>query len=200
MEANTSIYGWQEAELDSHLTKSSEWGAVSYLAHSKYGLNGTEIGKNDNLEHYTGGGTGTYWKTNTDQSTTGNISGVYDMNGGDWEFVASYYLGGAASTYGNACLLADSKYCEAYGTTHESGIDHKGDALYETNAGSSVGLNAWFENYSSWPTSTSSWFKRGGRGGNTSGTGLFAFHSGTGEAYSTSYDTFRPVLIAKPET
>ena len=34
--------------LDAHMMKNTEWGAVAYLAHSKYGLNGEEIGINTN--------------------------------------------------------------------------------------------------------------------------------------------------------
>ena len=38
-----NIYGLSSATTDSHLMKNSEWGAVAYLAQSKYGLNGTNI-------------------------------------------------------------------------------------------------------------------------------------------------------------
>ena len=38
-----NIYGLSSNSTDSHLMKNSEWGAVSYLSQSKYGLDGTEI-------------------------------------------------------------------------------------------------------------------------------------------------------------
>ena len=38
-----NIYKLSNKETDSHLIKNSEWGAVSYLGQSKYGLNGTNI-------------------------------------------------------------------------------------------------------------------------------------------------------------
>ena len=38
-----NIYGLSSSTTDSHLMKNSEWGAVAYLAQSKYGLNGTNI-------------------------------------------------------------------------------------------------------------------------------------------------------------
>ena len=38
-----NIYGLSSSSTDSHLMKNSEWGAVAYLAQSKYGLNGTNI-------------------------------------------------------------------------------------------------------------------------------------------------------------
>ena len=38
---NGNIYGLSSS-TDSHLMKNSEWGAVAYLSHSKYGTNGVE--------------------------------------------------------------------------------------------------------------------------------------------------------------
>ena len=38
-----NIYGLNISSTDSHLMKNSEWGAVSYLSQSKYGLDGTNI-------------------------------------------------------------------------------------------------------------------------------------------------------------
>ena len=38
-----NIYGLNSSSTDSHLMKNSEWGAVSYLSQSKYGLDGTNI-------------------------------------------------------------------------------------------------------------------------------------------------------------
>ena len=40
---NGNIYGLNNSSTDSHLMKNSEWGAVSYLSQSQYGLNGTNI-------------------------------------------------------------------------------------------------------------------------------------------------------------
>ena len=40
---NGNIYGLNNSSTDSHLIKNSEWGAVSYLSQSQYGLNGTNI-------------------------------------------------------------------------------------------------------------------------------------------------------------
>lgn len=35
-------YGFDHS-VDSHLMKNSEWGAIAYLAHSKYGRNGSKV-------------------------------------------------------------------------------------------------------------------------------------------------------------
>ena len=73
-------------QSDSHMMKNIEWGAVAYLKQSNYGLGITDITINSNSS-YTGGGTGTSYKTNTGQSTSGNITGVYDMSGATYEYV-----------------------------------------------------------------------------------------------------------------
>ena len=99
-------------EMDSHMMKNTEWGAVSYLSHSKYGSM-SSVRINNNSDYKTGyasvleptcGYTGTNeecnrygnteditkpWNTSIGYlaSTTGNITGIYDMSGGAWEYV-----------------------------------------------------------------------------------------------------------------
>ena len=87
------------SSTNTHLMKNNEWGAVAYLAASQYGVipsrnaSGTqyETGK---YNSYTG--TKDY-KTNIAQSTTGNVTGIYDLNGGAWERVAAYWDNGSYS-------------------------------------------------------------------------------------------------------
>ncbi len=114
----TSVYGL--SNVDSHMMKNSEWGAVAYLTHSKYGRNGQEVTINNvsangtnTIYAVTGYGapsvsspedtsrtlatlltenqTGS-WTTAEGQkaSTTGNIYGIYDLSGGVWECTAGY--------------------------------------------------------------------------------------------------------------
>ena len=84
---------------NSTMMKNDEWGAVAYLSHSKYGLNGKVRINNDNRYH-TGCGADTDGKsaaascdieygkvTEYPQSTTGNITGIFDMSGGAWEYM-----------------------------------------------------------------------------------------------------------------
>ena len=106
----TSYY--YERNLDSHMMKNMEWGAVAYLQHSKYGSE-TKIRINNNFNFLTGyasvsAPTCGYTKDNREcnkygvtsnitlpyntttgylASTTGNISGIYDMSGGAHEYV-----------------------------------------------------------------------------------------------------------------
>ena len=51
------------------MTKNVEWGAVAYLAHSKYGLNGDEIRINTNSSYKT---------ANTDKAYISKYIDVYD--------------------------------------------------------------------------------------------------------------------------
>ena len=97
----------------SHLIKNTEWGAVAYLSYSEYGsvpkINAAGILIQSpwyTYDMYTGQGPksekdeGRYEKTDDTRnynttngqmaSTTGNTTGVYDMNGGAWERVAGY--------------------------------------------------------------------------------------------------------------
>jgi hypothetical protein len=81
-------------EFFSHMLKNSEWGAVAYLTHSKYGRNGTEVTVNSNSACATGfASSSAPYNTAAGQlaSSTGNIYGVFDLSGGASEFAAAYY-------------------------------------------------------------------------------------------------------------
>ena len=101
--------------LDSHMMKNTEWGAIAYLQHSKYG-SGTNVRLNNNSASITGyqannEPTCGYTSTSDDcnrscndgscniaypnsilASTTNNISGIFDMSGGAWEYVMGVML------------------------------------------------------------------------------------------------------------
>ena len=88
------------SSADSHMMKNIEWGAVAYLKQSNYGLGITDITINNNKYYLTGGGTDTSYKTNIGQSTSGNITGAYDMSGGAEEYV----MGNCNKTAGSSGL------------------------------------------------------------------------------------------------
>ena len=104
-------------ELESHMMKNTEWGAVAYLQHSKYGSS-ESVRINNNASYITGysatkeptcGYTGSNESCNQYEgtslgvdgnvtinyknpssvvaSTTGNYTGIYDMSGEAWEIV-----------------------------------------------------------------------------------------------------------------
>lgn len=126
MSNDTDKYGW--TNVNSHLIKNSEWGAVAYLCYSDYGTvpmtNGAGSYNSTGKYYYnlyTGAGPksssdeGRYenWSEETNgyntelgvlSSTTGNVYGVYDMAGGAWERVAAYLDNGNDNIdkYGNS--------------------------------------------------------------------------------------------------
>ncbi len=98
-------------ENNSHLMKNSEWGAVAYLSYSNYGVgSSTKVERNTSSSYYTGGSNteSAIYTTNGGQSTTGNAYGVYDMNGGASEIVASYVNNGNSNltSYGQSLINA----------------------------------------------------------------------------------------------
>ena len=169
-------------QSDSHMMKNIEWGAVAYLKQSNYGLGITDITINNNSSYYTGGGNGTSYKTNIGQSTSGNITGVYDMSGGAYEYVMGNYNKTAGSS-GLTVSGIPAEHIDIYsGTTVAA--SHLGDALGET-AG-------WYSDYAIFVGSSTPWFVRGGPYSYGDNAGVFGFVSGAGGVVSNG--GFRVVL------
>ena len=81
-------------------------------------------------------------ETNADQSTTGNVYGIYDLRGGAYERVASYYNGSSSLSNGSSFASVNgfsTKYATAYTGTSESTAYKYGDATYETSGWHSDG-------------------------------------------------------------
>ena len=224
------------SNVDSHMMKNSEWGAVAYLSHSKYGAN-REIYINNSSGYYTGrsggnvGGStaintvypdqtsttqynsyGFYtwdgfllnYNTNTKSSTrdltkvgstTGNITGVYDMSGGAWEKVMGWYSGASdtfgatsSSNYAGFTSAPDSKYWDEYTTTN---------ALTACDGGICYGyglseVNKWYGDFTGFVDAGAPWFSRGGSCIDGAVAGAFGFGSHDGSAGITN--GFRSVL------
>ena len=202
---------------DSHMMKNTEWGAVAYLSHSKYGIN-TEVRINNNSSYITGYAAtdssdqskypGTYgtaasvtlpYNTSTGYkaSTTGNITGIYDMSGGAWEYMASLQ----SETYKNSgfdssSLKAyNSKYYDVYDSSSEWTTYSKrilGDATgemgpfyyYKDVDNKSKPHNSWYADDSYFVNSSVPWFDRGGACYNGVLAGQFNFNHNTGGAVS----------------
>ena len=188
--------------LNSHMMKNTEWGSVTYLTYSKYGKN-SKVRINNNLDYKTGyasvkeptcGWTGTNETCNkygTDSSitiayntttgylasTTGNITGIYDMSGGAQEYMASYMSGQVGeSGFAESEINSKIKYFDVYSSV-SSVNSYKnrilGDATGElgpfgtlTSTGSNGARDAYINSFYSgesgfvdgpWP-----WFVRGG--------------------------------------
>ena len=160
-------------ESDSHMMKNIEWGAVAYLKQSNYGLGITDITINNNKSYLTGGGTDTSYKTNIGQSTSGNITGAYDMSGGAEEYV----MGNCNKTAGSSGLNLSgvpAEHIDIYSGTSVA-ASHLGDATGETAGWYSDNAN--FVNYS-YP-----WFRRGGGYNFVDGAGVFNFCNLNGPQY-----------------
>jgi hypothetical protein len=217
METN-SRYGWGTSgdNIDTHMMKNSEWGAIAYLSQSIYGKN-AEIWMNNSRIFTTGcagasvsaagfdGCEYAYDTANGQQaSTTGNIYGIYDMSGGAWEYTSSYVDNGHTNltTNGNSIIQAPSKYKDVYtiGATDTADdnynltINSKGDAVYETST-SGTGQTTWYGNYSYIPNNFGTWFTRGGDFNNSGSTaaGTFNFDRLMGIAHN--YGSFRSVVL-----
>ena len=205
----SSTYGLT-TNTDSHMMKNSEWGAVAYLSHSKYGVN-REVYINNSQGYYTGrsggnvGGSvsasinGTYtWdglltSNNATRdltkaaSTTGNITGVYDMSGGAYEYVMGNYNNTVSLSSFSA--FPESKYYDKYTTTNSltacNGGVCFGHALSETKKW--YGDNAYFVD------NDNSWYLRGVNSTNGTSAGVFALDSLRGSAHD--YYGFRISLV-----
>ena len=191
-------YGLPEDTVaDPHLIKNSEWGAVAYLSQSADYGKASEIFINNSTSFITGSsgtnasanegvGTDTDYKSLTGQqaSTTGNIYGVYDMNGGALEYVAAYVNNTNIKTgtlYTDGKNLIDmvnsgnTNYVDVYrtGTTDSDrnnyialqpitgqgmpslNTGYYGDAIWETSSDSASGLNlSWYGDHSRFPLTT----------------------------------------------
>ena len=209
--------------LDSHMMKNTEWGAVAYLSRSVYGKNG-EVWNNPYYNNTTNRSpiTGLCGKaTNAkdlsttklndtckyneiggeNASTTGNIYGIYDMSGGAYEYVAGIYTGGTSND--NRSKLWDSnntkyvnKYTETTGSqsTYYGNVDKYGDAVYEISNSGASGSNSWDSSCSDFPTEQATVFSRSGQAYSGSICGMFAFGRKSGNADSAG--GFRPCLIS----
>ena len=171
-------------KIDSHMMKNIEWGAVAYLKQSIYGLGITDITVNSNSSYYSGGGISASYKTNIGQSTTGNITGVYDMSGGTDEYVMGNYNMQPSKSGFTMSELA-TKYIDVYEVTNIN-ASHLGDALGET-AG-------WYNDYANFLDSMfqSYWFVRGGAYSYGNGSGIFCF--GRDDGSINNRHSFRTVL------
>lgn len=130
-------------ENDSHMMKNTEWGAVAYLSHSKYGIE-SEVRINNNAECKTGYAATTKPECYGQQcptheltenmpynnpdygykaSTNGNISGIYDMSGGANERMAAYSE--SEQIYTEFSKSSISKYADKYFDKYLSSASEK---------------------------------------------------------------------------
>ncbi len=222
---DSDVYGLKN--VDSHLTKNSEWGAVVYLAYSKYGNNKIEPTHNnvslnggdnvlyavtgcakesdsDNVQTVTlsdvkSGAVANNWTTEQGKtaSTTGNIYGVYDLNGGLWEWTAGYTYNEQVEETGEESNEYKSKYIQTENIAllyeGEEQLNRKGEAIWETSSKTGTTINAWNDNTFKFFDTTNIYSIRGGDWHENSNSGIFAFScADTNCSYNIG---FRAVLI-----
>ena len=236
MQASSNIYGLSTSRTntDSHMLTNYEWGAVAYLTNSKYGRctnnSCVEVTINNCSSYITGiAGDGisasessTTCTTASNKyngvkgmmaSTTGNITGVYDMSGGAIEFT----MGNVSKSSGSYTFYpSDSGFASSWYTTSTAkylttyayagysydnqtayNITRLGDATGEiVLSADGSGAGGWYSDYSRLPCSDAPWFSRGGTfdKGVNSGIFFFWFHGGFG--YSVSIHSTRAILVS----
>lgn len=158
-------------ESNYHVIKNTEWGAITYLTHSKYGLCQNNTCKNI--------GTNKTYQSGSENSdtTTGNIYGVFDMSGSASEFTMSNYSNEIGTINGN-----NDDYDIYYKNTFILG-----DATKEI----SIENGIWYNNYANYINETNNWFIRGGIG-KTDSNGIFYYNATTDT--SSDYITTRIVI------
>ena len=218
MNANENVFGFS-TDSDTHMMKNTEWGVVAYLSHSEYGTctNGVcqEVYINNNNAYMTGCGgdssdevsTATcknQYGTKTDgiynQSTTGNISGIFDMSGGSHEYVMGYTTG-ATTEYGtsgfDSTTFPENKYVDLYTSTTGTQYSNRilGDATGEMGpfATATYPISSWYNDYADFIKADYPWFKHGGDYNSGANAGIFDFRSNTGAGGSAH--SFRIVLV-----
>ncbi len=198
-------YGYV-GNVDAHLIKNTEWGAIAYLSQSAYGKYGNpdytglnkEVYPNNCSTYITGiggnspqaGRTTATCYTNTydtyygmGASTTGNIYGVYDMVGGTFDRVMGTVLK-ADGTYdpgqSGFTSIPEGRYINLY-PLDDYGVSTtssiKGDALTET-------LGFYKDRFIEGEYYANSWLYRGGSLWSTVTeiNGVFSYTTFTGQA------------------
>ena len=204
---SSNIYGLSNGIVDSHMMKNTEWGVVAYLSHSLYGIqNNVRVNNNTNfitgcgaLEDYASGvasceivyGSGV---TSYPQSTTGNITGVFDMSGGASEIMMAIYEGTIETGVTAFPTIPDSKYYNEYNSV-SSDVACNGDKCYGHALFEVLG---WYDAFGATLNSQFSWSNRGGKSTNVKtlqNTLFSAYPVYYGNNVGSSESTWRSVIV-----
>ena len=245
------IYGFNKNSGDLHMMKNDEWGAVAYLSQSRYGKYGNseytgankEVYINNDSGYITGhsGGSPSASSSATKYeyndmtnlgegqsqagpgaSTTGNITGIYDMNGGAYEYVMGVLeydeqgveenegkiatgssgfkgLSSSGSSTGSYDLPNEKYYNKYKSANPTSNIRSLAKPEKACNGGVCYGqalseTSNWYSDHISFVYRIGPWFDRGGYyNGYTTSTGVFYAYSTDG--YSNNSVSCRLTLI-----
>jgi len=212
---------------ESRMSKNSDWGAAAYLSHSVYGIN-AEIRLNNNSNYTTGCGANvtngaatsiceiTYGTVvSYPQSTTGNISGIFDMSGGAWECQIGAYTNTTNDKYSGACNISNSGFNGLYGsptaggcnsslTSKTDGFNFPASRYYKlysntnwqysvNNLGEAFGeIQRWYKDYLDFVDLAWIWGIRSGYFGSGVNSGIFVIYDSNGSANGSF--TFRTII------
>lgn len=158
-----------------HMMKNTEWGAITYLTHSKYGLCKDNTCKNIGTNNtYISG-------NNIDDSTTKNMYGIFDLSGSASEYVMANYSNTFNNNFQNI-TISNSDY-----DIYQENTFILGDATKEISLNEGI----WHNNYNSFINETNNWLIRGGIG-TTSYNGIFYYNATTNTP--SEYITTRIVI------
>lgn len=156
----------EENVASSHLLKNSEWAAFTYLAQA--------CGAAKSVE-----------------STTNNLSGIYDINSGEKEYIAAHIIDSSSSALNNngeALKSADAKYVDRFttagnwGSLNSTNPTSYSDALVETSTGEGAN-SAWYNSQTTQPNAEKPFIIRG------TNDSLFGFSSSNGRENIAHYRT-----------
>ena len=133
-----------------------------------------------------------YKQAGVKASTTNNIYGIYDMNGGTWERTMAA-IASSEGTFQSASsgfsTQPDSKYFDLYpNTTSSTNFSNGklGDATKEVRKKEDTNANGWYNDYGYFPyTASPPWFYRGGNANGGASAGLFYVNDSRGSASSS---------------
>ena len=183
--------------VDPHLIKNTEWGAMTYLTQSKYGLNKSNPTRVLNFT------VGANYSENVQNGSTKNIYGIYDLETKDsMSMCVSAYVDNGnndLTQYASELIAAPSKHKDVYkvGKLSDTAVDNYeltkeryGDSLYETSSG--VGKNSgWNSKLNSMIYQSDVFIRRGF----SNYYGIF----GVGCVYGFTPGVLRPVIVVIDE-
>ena len=128
------------------------------------------------------------------------------MSGGAYEYVAAYVNNGNEylTTYGSTLVNSAGKYKDVYSKGSSDSYEpnyamstpdrgHYGDAVWETSSRTGSNWNdSWYSDYSYFPNSNNSFFRRSENWNGNYSSGVFCFSGNSGN-YG-SYYSFRVVV------
>lgn len=194
--SDKNYYGTANSVIDAHLMKNVDWGAVTYMAYdSNYGTVPSVV----TSQTLHGG------------SMNGNETGIYDMAGKNWEYVAGYVKSSSSTksdenaTYRYTLYSLADKYKDIYPAVSTSYYQADpslimdecyskiGDAMFETGRCGTDDYNAWDQDWNDFPRSDWPCIVRGGAYNMGTGAGLCAVGCEIGRAMD--YISFRSSIV-----